>query len=392
MSRKGENIYKRKDGRWEARIALKPIEGEKRRYHSVYGKTYTEVKERKKQFLVDSYLQIQLKEPKKKNVIFSACAEEWLELQKKRIKPSTYSTYFIWIEKQLLPSLGKIPLRELTESHIEAFLHEKAVCGRLDGKGGLSAKTIEDLTVLLNSILNFAEQKQYGSNPLKNYKRKASAFKSPVFIETLNDEECCRLTRGLMKEASTEAMGILLSLYTGLRLGEICALRWENIDMELELLKIRYTLSRVLTESLYEGITASGAKTQLILSAPKTPCSIRDIPIPQFLTIMLKEFQKGTRGEYYLLSGNSFFTNPRTYQKHFKSYLKKYGIRDITYHCLRHTFATNCLFLDFDIKTLSEILGHANTSITMERYVHSSLYRKQMQMQKLSRAVYGSME
>lgn len=376
MARKGENIYKRKDNRWEARILTGYTEDGQRKYHSVYGKTYKEARQKKQEYL--------LKNPAKPEKTFENYflerpfkfyIQQWLEIQKSKVKASTYCTYTRIFQAQILSELGEIPLKQISVDFIEDFLQRKAYCGRCDGKGGLSLKTIADIQCLLNAVFTFIAIQHPYQNPIKNLKNPVS---KPVIVEPLTEKEYQLFTRFLLQQDSLEALGILSSLYMGLRLGEVCALRWENIDLDRGIFKIRYTLYRVLGESAIR-------KTELTISSPKTQSSLRDIPIPAFLLPILKE--KYCSSECYFITGTPFYIEPRTYQNHFKKYLKECGIRDIPYHCLRHTFATNCIILDFDIKTLSEILGHANTSITLNRYVHSSLYRKQLQMKKLSDTV-----
>lgn len=321
------------------------------------------------------------KEKNYTRIPFEECLEQWMEHQKTQVKPSTYSTYLRIIRCQILPELRGIYLDDIDGSYIQSFLSKKSETGRSDGKGGLSNKTISDVAVLLNSIFRFAEEKYKSPNPMDTWKR-PSLQKGT--IDPLNEDECRRITCYLMSHITPEAIGILSSLYAGLRLGEVCALRWENIDLRQEIFKVRFTLSRVLTESLSEE---NETKTQLVMTEPKTNSSIRDIPIPQFLIPLLKRHMARNNPENYLLTSSARFIDPRTYQNHFKKHLKECGLRSVHYHCLRHTFATNCVSLNFDIKTLSEILGHASTTITLERYVHSSLYQKQKQMLKISDSV-----
>lgn len=428
MPRKGENIYQRKDGRWEARIPVECDPKNGKKYHSVYGKTYREVKEKKQRllFLLDSEAppasfpaSTLTKKPFVPDTLsFGECAAEWLSQQKRSVKPSTYTTYLRLLTAQILPNLEPLPLNTLSEEHIQNFLQEKAINGRLDGQGGLSQKSVSDIRVLLNSIFSFAAEKYRYQNPL-NLSQRGQREKNS--ITPLSEEECHQLTQYLFTQTEPEAAGILISLYSGFRLGEICALQWKNIDLQHGVFKIRQTLSRVLTESLpakpvppgqdffpsgetshtsqglppaKQALTVPGQysqKTRLVLSSPKTACSIRDIPIPQLLLPLLEKLEKQLPAEhdnYFFLSGQYNFVDPRTFQNHFKKYLADCHMRSIPYHCLRHTFATNCVILDFDIKTLSEILGHANTAITMERYVHSSLHRKQLQMQKFSKVLF----
>lgn len=376
MARKGENIYKRKDNRWEARVAAGYTPDGKRKYHSIYGKTYKEAKDKKKDYLLTHTF-----EEKKSYefylaaVPFEICIKEWLERQKDQVKSSTYSTYVRIAEAQLLPELGPLLLNRINQTIIKDFLVKKEKNGRCDGKGGLSSKTISDIIVILNSIFDYACKQYQYPNPIKDLKR---TFRAKNNMEPLNESECKLLTHYLVSNIGPESAGVLSSLYMGLRLGEVCALKWENIDLDNCVFKIRHTLYRILSDEYSK-------KTELALSSPKTESSVRDVPIPQFMLPFLEAL--ACEPECYLLTGHTSCIEPRTYQNHFKKVLKDCGMRNIPYHCLRHTFATNCVILDFDVKTLSEILGHANTTITLDRYVHSSLHQKQKQMIKISNSV-----
>lgn len=379
MPRRGENIYKRKDKRWEARILLGYTPEGKRKYHSIYGKSYKEVKIKR-----DDYLTNYPVENNSSDSVFEKPLEYyiniWLLHQKTKVKTSTYSTYIRILNSQVLPALGRLELQNITSEIVEQFLCQKAENGRLDGTGGLSAKSCADLTILLNSIFSYIAKEYHYPNPMDGVKHIASQKKSH---EPLSQSESDILTHFLYENTDTKNAGILLCLYMGLRLGEICGLQWENIDLERQIIKIRQTVYRVLNENT--DTKAASSKTSLILSTPKTNKSIRDIPIPAFLLPYLQQLK--TESEYYLLTGTEQPMEPRTYQYYFKRILKMCSIRNVPFHCLRHTFATNCVILGFDIKTLSEILGHSNTRITLERYVHSSFYQKQLQMMKLSNSV-----
>lgn len=181
----------------------------------------------------------------------------------------------------------------------------------------------------------------------------------------------------LKENLTIKNAGIMLSLFTGLRLGEVCALKWSNIDLENSILYITTTMQRV------QNLSIEGPKTKVYVSEPKSACSIREIPIPDMLLRLLANFSNN--GSCYFLTGSSEkFIEPRNLQYHFKTVLKKALIFDMNFHALRHTFATRCIEVGVDIKTLSEILGHANVNITLNRYVHPSLEEKRLNMEKLS--------
>lgn len=171
-------------------------------------------------------------------------------------------------------------------------------------------------------------------------------------------------------------LGILISLNTGLRIGEVCALSWDDIDFERQIFHIRSTVARVKSMD-------SGVNSKLIIDKPKTKSSLRDIPIPSKLLTILVSMKKQSKGKYVVSAENSF-VSPRTYEYRYHKILDEYNIPSVNYHTLRHTFATRCIEVGVDVKTLSEILGHANVSITLNTYVHSSMELKRQQLEKLS--------
>lgn len=197
-------------------------------------------------------------------------------------------------------------------------------------------------------------------------------------MRVLSVKEQDALVRVLLDEMDLFKFGVLLSLYTGIRIGELCALQWEDIDIPSSILKVRKTMQRI-----QETARGASRKTKVIITEPKSKCSLREIPLPSFLVAFAIRFK--SQAETYVLSaGKNKYIEPRTMQNHFKKYIRLAGIDSANYHALRHTFATRCVELGFEIKTLSEILGHANVNITLNRYVHSSLKLKYDNMNKLA--------
>ncbi|MGN1087293.1 MAG: site-specific integrase, partial [Porcipelethomonas sp.] len=171
-------------------------------------------------------------------------------------------------------------------------------------------------------------------------------------------------------------LGIALSMSTGIRIGELCALQWNEIDLKKSILTVRKTMQRIQTYESHE-------KTKIIIAEPKSLCSRREIPLPQFLCDTLRNFRRNNN--CFLLSGESErFVEPRALSYTFKKYVKECGLKNVNFHALRHTFATRCVESGFDIKTLSEILGHSSVKITLDRYVHSSMELKRKNMEKLA--------
>ena len=370
MPRHGENIYKRQDGRWEARyIQHYEING-KAKYLSIYGKTYKEVKA----LLKTKEITIDFQKPSSNHTMENLCME-WLSYVKIRIKESTYARYYDLIRNHVIPALSDVKPAQLSNSHIDTFIKEKSLYGRLDGKGGLSSKTVRDLLSLMKQILRYAEKKNYISNfDYDIIAPKQQQRELPIFA--LSEQE--QLVTYAKKNINLCTIGILLSLYTGIRLGELCALQWCDINLDWGTVQITKTIQRIKN---VDG--NSKFKTKIVIGKPKSQKSIRTIPLPDFFIEYLLQFRDRQNSKYYLLSGQSKYIEPRIFQTRFKKYLKKVGIDNKNFHSLRHTFATRAIESGFDIKTLSEILGHSSVKFTLENYVHTSHELKKTNMNKM---------
>ena len=196
-------------------------------------------------------------------------------------------------------------------------------------------------------------------------------------MRILSRTEQDKLCRYLYSELDACNIGILVCLFTGLRIGEICALRWEDVSFSDHTIHEHRTVQRI------QDRTNSEHKTKIIVTAPKSACSIRTIPVPDNLLALLASYKTSSTG-YILTNNDGELLEPRTMQNHFKKALRKSSINSANYHSLRHTFATRCIELGFDVKSLSEILGHASVNITMNRYVHPSMELKKENMQRLT--------
>ena len=202
---------------------------------------------------------------------------------------------------------------------------------------------------------------------------KRTATPMRVFSKTEQEQLC----KYILAEPEPCNIGILVCLFTGLRIGEICALRWEDVSFADQTIHVHHTLQRVQNQS------GNGPKTKIVVTTPKSSCSIRTIPIPDELSEMLAAHKRSSVG-YLLTNDERKFVEPRTMQNRFKKALKSSGVESANFHATRHTFATRCIELGFDVKSLSEILGHATVNITMNRYVHPTLELKKENMKKLS--------
>lgn len=373
MAGKGENIYKRKDGRWEGRyIKSKGYDG-RTFYGYVYAKTYREVKQKLAHAIVYN------KEISANTAGNTACesfhdnAAEWLKSIQPMIKESTYNKYKNLLELYILPEFGTVPINNITHDFIETWCHSLLISGGTR-KSGLSAKTVSDALSVVRSILRFA-QKKGQTIPCDvgdiHIKRQAKE------IRVLNRGEQQKLCKYLYSNLNAHNIGILLCLFTGLRVGELCALRWEDISLKDQEIHIHQTMQRIQDKS------GTNRKTKIVITAPKSPSSIRTIPIPDDLIKIIADYQITSKG-YFLTNSCFCYIEPRTMQNHFKQVLEKCSINTANFHCLRHTFATRCVEVGFDTKSLSEILGHSSINITMNRYVHPSMELKKENMQRLS--------
>ena len=371
MPRRGENIYKRKDGRWEGRYIKARSATGKAVYGYVYAHTYKEVKTKLTNIL------LQLKDPIAKIPIehecFQAIAMEWFETVKDQIKESTSNKYWNSLKLYILPEFGKAELHELTYEFINERCNHLLLEGGKNGQG-LSPKTVSDILSLIRNILQYASR-QGKVIPCNAHSIHVKRPAKELRVLSMNEQR--RLCDYLYTDLCSYNIGILLCLFTGLRVGEICALRWEDISISDKTIHVHHTLQRIQNRS------GEGAKTRIVITTPKSACSIRLIPIPNELIELLVLYQKSSSG-YLLTNSEHKYVEPRIMQNHLKKVLRESAIAPANYHALRHTFATRCIELGFDIKSLSEILGHASVNITMNRYVHPSMELKKENMQKLA--------
>jgi len=381
MPKIGLNIYKRKDGRFEGRYFKDYRENGKIIYGYVYARSRAEAR--------DKLMRIPFLPPQPSRrealLTFADISEEWLANASLKVKPSTHSRYRKMLKNHILQGIGGCRLHKLSGTIIDRFAKDMLNGGRIDKKGGLSPKTVRDMLSVINSVVDYARERHKAIKEFKITYPKSK--KRPMRV--LSQQEQAALEKNLIGNPDIYKIGILLSLYTGLRVGEVCALRWKDISLENGTVTVNKTLQRVSNDNVKDAIkNAAGRrsrnKTKIIIDTPKTQSSQRVIPLPKTLTKLLSSF--ALSGDRFLLSGEGFNrTEPRTLQNHFKQNLKAAGVAPANFHATRHTFATRCVEVGMDIKSLSEILGHANVNITLNRYVHSSFDQKREGMSKLNR-------
>ena len=303
---------------------------------------------------------------KKNKILYSDWIYEWLIDKKEYIKESTYANYSNNIFNHIIPKLGNIYIQDLNHKIIQDFLLYLFKNGRKDGSGGLSEKTIKDITIIIKGSLRKAinEEKIRHFELTFNYPKDNKDSK----IYILSKHEQNKLTNYVLENLTNRNIGLLISLYSGLRIGELCALQWNDIDFKKNILSVNKTIQRVYIKDKDNNIS------KVIITTPKTKNANREIPINKEFLELLRKLK--TKGDDYIITGSSKYLEPRTYRKYFNKVLKQVKIKQFNFHSLRHTFATNCISLGVDYKTVSELLGHANVNITLNLYVHPRLSQK----------------
>ncbi len=358
MSRRGENVFKRKDGLWEARYVKELDEFGKKKYGSVYAHSYREAKE--KRIDIVSRISLLPQSSSKRNTTLSALVEEWLYVNKNRIKPSSYQKYNSLYKKHIVGQIGKFAIVYLNPVAIKQYTDTKL-------KEGLSSSTVNSILVFIHTCLKYGN-KQYNL-PITEIVYIKMPKKE---MRVLAVEEQRKLTNYLITDTDIYKLGVLVALYTGVRVGELCALKWGDIHDGT--ITVNKTLQRL-------QVTGTNS-TELVVGEPKSLSSARIIPLPGFICEKVERFRKPDN-ENFLSRLYHPTIEPRVMQYQFKRQLKICGIDDANFHSLRHTYATRCVEANCDLKTLSELLGHGNTVITANRYIHSSLQQKQICVNRL---------
>ena len=294
---------------------------------------------------------------------------EYLTLIKYSVKERTLLNYQQMINRYIKDDeIAQIEIKNLDNNLLNEFLLSKY-------KKGLSCGTLKILKTIINKLLNFAYEKNYTSKYLKI----TISFKQESIqkIESLNTVEVKKLETYILEHKKYYSYGVLISLYTGLRIGELLALKWENIDFTNKVMTVTCTVCDMFFEN----------KSYHLESTPKSDSSLREIPLTNELISLLKDLRnyQQNKSEYVVSRPNGKRLLLRSYQDSFSRLLKKLNIRHYGFHSLRHTFATRCYHLGMDIKTLSELLGHSSPAITLKIYVHTDLDTKRNALNKITK-------
>lgn len=294
------------------------------------------------------------------------------EFKLKTCKISSVSAYMLTVKNIILPILGEYELEAVSSKDAELL---KQDC---EDKG-LSKKTIQDVIICLKNILKVANILEVAETKTISVLWGTGNNEVKKQVEAYNKDQVRKLVASLEETPSFKNLGLLITIYSGMRIGEVCALQWEDIDLEERVIRVNKSIQRIYTEEE----TMGKMKTELLISTPKTKSSQREIPIVQPLFKMMKDFAKICRPDYFVCSGTTTPIEPRTYRSYYKKKIEEIGLPHLKFHGLRHTFATQLIASKADVKTVSAILGHSDITTTLNTYVHPSRDDKRNALSKL---------
>jgi len=300
---------------------------------------------------------------------FETVSDYWIQDKKQYVKLSTICAYKAILKTHVLPYFGK--MNGISEKSVQDFVFILL-------KANLSTKTVKDALVVVKMICRFATKKKLMNVEMMDIVFPTVEKKDRICILSKRDER--KLADYLQQNFSFRNLGILICLVTGMRIGEICALCWSDIDSNNGEVVVNKTIQRVYLNEPNE-------KTRLLIDVPKTVCSQRRIPLCSSLLTTIKPLLHCTTPSFYVISNDLKPIEPRVYRKYFESVVEKLGIPKIKFHGLRHTFATRCIESNGDYKTVSSILGHSSITTTLNLYVHPNKDQKRKCIEKMLRSV-----
>jgi len=301
---------------------------------------------------------------------FSKIVALWKEDKKQYVKRSTFAAYTLLIENHILPSFGEMALVE--EQDVQTFVFRKL-------NEGLSHKTIKDILIVLKMILRFGVK-----NQMTEYRQidiKFPTERDKHSIDILSRSHQKQIMEYIRLHFTFKNLGIYICLSAGMRIGEICALTWDDLDVENGIIHVRKTIQRIYV------IEEHRKYTEVILDTPKTKNSIREIPMTKNLLKMIRPIKKIVNGNFYVLTNEPKPTEPRTYRNYYKQFMQSLSLPLMKFHGLRHSFATRCIESKCDYKTVSVLLGHSNISTTLNLYVHPNLEQKKRCIERMQNAL-----
>ena len=367
MCKRGENIYKRRDGRYEGRYMIERKPDGKVKYGYIYSRKYTEVKhllaEKRNEYME------QAQPDSLRSPCLNSWAKEWRDKKRYRnLKPSSRQKYDQMLEKHILPFFGNISIAQIHDKMIQEFADD------LVNAKGLSGSTVNSVIRLLEELLQEAVRaKKIKEMPEICLSFEKADCREGAILSRENEKK-------LLQYVEKKDLPALLSLYAGLRIGEICALRWQDVDLTQRTISVCGTVQRLATN---EG----EKKTSLVIGRPKSATSRRIVPLPFFLVDEMRQYREEFPENEYIFGHGSHPADPRTVQFRFHRLLKRAEITPVNFHALRHTFTTRLLEAGVDVKTISSLLGHSSVRTTMDIYAHSEMTTKQSAIDLLTKDI-----
>ncbi len=297
-------------------------------------------------------------------------AVAWKEYKRPYVKQSTMAAYLLILENHLLPAFGEND--SLPEQSVQSFVLEKIECG-------LSVKSIKDILIVLKMVMKFGVKNEWMNYYEWDIKYPTNSANKELEVLSVSNHR--KILDHIQSHFTFTGLGIYISLSTGLRIGEICALKWNDINITEGTITVSRTIERIY---MVEG---EKKHTELVISSPKTKNSCREIPMSKELLAIVKPLKKIVNDDFYVLTNDEHPTEPRTYRNYYNGLMEKLGIPKLKYHGLRHSFATRCIEAGCDYKTVSVLLGHSNISTTLNLYVHPNMEQKKRCITKMFKSL-----
>lgn len=298
-------------------------------------------------------------------MLFKEVLEMWLREKREYVKESTYAYYRFEVQHYIIPVMGDKAARDITEEYIQDVVLHWQKEGMENGHR-LKKSTVQNLVMLIKQVFRYAAKKKLIEDGILEIHFAPETDNKRV--QVFSQAEQNRLIQAIREELSYKTFGILLCINSGLRIGELCALKWSDVDFSGRVIHIDKTLQRIYMQD-------ASPRTQIIITSPKTATSIRDVPVSDKVYEIIGQL-RDINMDGYVLSNEEQYIEPRTFRKFYSNFLARHEIDMHHFHCLRHTFATRCIENGADYKSLSEILGHTTINTTLNMYVHPQMDEK----------------
>ena len=306
----------------------------------------------------------------KNNCTFREAAVLWAQEKKMYVKKSSFAAYSLSLSNHLLPAFGAMD--DIREEDVQQFVFDKLNSGR-------SHKTVKDMLIVLKMVLKYAAKHEY--MPYRQIEVRFPTERERSELPVLCRTDQKRMMKYMTDNFSFRNLGVYICLSAGLRIGELCALKWENMDVSRGVIVVDKTIQRIYF------IEGGERHTELMIDTPKSANSIREIPMTKELLRMVKPMRKVVNPSYYVLTNCSRPTEPRTYRNYYNKLMAEIGLPPLKFHGLRHSFATRCIEGRCDYKTVSVLLGHSNISTTLNLYVHPDIDQKKRCVEQMYRSL-----